>query len=94
MFFIDITNKGRPARNPVEHNTDSGTHYDFYFVFYDRPIQDNPNDIITFFVQGIHSDTLSPPPRPVPEPSTFALLAIGGIALVGYGWRRKRQQAV
>ena len=29
----------------------------------------------------------------VPEPSTFALLGIGGIALVGYGWRRKRQQA-
>lgn len=30
----------------------------------------------------------------VPEPSTFALLGIGGIALVGYGVRRKRQQAV
>lgn len=30
---------------------------------------------------------------PVPEPSTFALLSIGGIALVGYGARRKRQQA-
>ncbi|TWU06892.1 PEP-CTERM motif protein [Symmachiella macrocystis] len=29
----------------------------------------------------------------VPEPSTFALLGIGGLALVGYGWRRKRQQA-
>lgn len=29
----------------------------------------------------------------VPEPSTFALLGIGGIALVGYGWRLKRQQA-
>ncbi len=29
----------------------------------------------------------------VPEPSTFALLSIGGLALAGYGWRRKRQQA-
>jgi len=26
----------------------------------------------------------------VPEPSSLALLGIGGIALVGYGYRRKR----
>lgn len=31
--------------------------------------------------------------RAVPEPSTLVLLAIGGVSLVGYGWRRKRQQA-
>ncbi len=31
--------------------------------------------------------------NPVPEPSTFALLTIGGLVLVGYGWRRKRVQA-
>lgn len=28
----------------------------------------------------------------VPEPSTFVLLSIGGVALVGCGWRRKRRQ--
>ncbi len=29
----------------------------------------------------------------VPEPSTFALLGIGSLALIGYGWRRKRRLA-
>lgn len=29
----------------------------------------------------------------VPEPSSLVLLGIGGIALVGFGARRKRQQA-
>ena len=31
--------------------------------------------------------------RTVPEPSTFALLGIGGIALIGYARRRKQQAA-
>jgi hypothetical protein len=30
---------------------------------------------------------------PVPEPSSIVLLGIGGFALAGYGWRRKKQAA-
>jgi hypothetical protein len=35
-------------------------------------------------------------PEPVPEPSTFAMLAIGSAILVSYGWRgrKKTQRAV
>jgi hypothetical protein len=33
----------------------------------------------------------SDPAAPTPEPSTFALAGLGGLALVGYGWRRRRR---
>jgi PEP-CTERM motif len=39
--------------------------------------------------------TLNTPytPASVPEPSSFALLAIGGLVLGGYAWRKKKQTA-
>ena len=51
----------------------------------------------TFGMVHNRSNTIVPAMRisgltSVPEPSTFVLLGIGGIALVGYRYRRKRQQ--
>jgi hypothetical protein len=33
-------------------------------------------------------------PSPVPEPSSLALLGMGVISMIGYGWRRKRKLVV
>jgi hypothetical protein len=45
---------------------------------------------VDFLTIGVTTTPLAPPPTPVPEPSTFALLALGGGALVG--WRRWRKR--
>lgn len=40
---------------------------------------------------GIDGLAFFPTVTAVPEPSTFALAAIGGAGLLGYGWRRRRR---
>ena len=32
-----------------------------------------------------------PPPNPIPEPGTFVLMVMGILAMVGYGWRRRKR---
>ena len=33
-------------------------------------------------------------PTPTPEPGTWVLMGTGLVGLLGYGWRRKKRQAV
>ena len=52
----------------------------------------------TVTVGEVAFDTSAPimpgPSAPtIPEPSTLALLGIGAVSILGYGWRRKRKQA-
>ncbi|MEI8063138.1 MAG: PEP-CTERM sorting domain-containing protein [Verrucomicrobiota bacterium] len=44
---------------------------------------------LTFFTPGIGLGTSSA----VPEPSSFAMLGIGGLLVGGYAWRKKQQTA-
>jgi hypothetical protein len=40
---------------------------------------------------GNEVDAVSLVATPTPEPSTFALAGLGGLGLVGYGWRKRRR---
>lgn len=47
----------------------------------------------SLYFTSIHTheiNELRPTASPVPEPASIVLLGIGGIALIGYEWRRKR----
>jgi hypothetical protein len=39
------------------------------------------------------SQSFTPPPTSVPEPSSILLLGIGCFGLLGYSWRRRKQAA-
>ncbi len=51
-----------------------------------------PSGVGTVFENGPNPVNLAFQ-RAVPEPSSVALLGIGALGLVGYGWRRRRRTA-
>ncbi|TWU14625.1 hypothetical protein CA54_34940 [Symmachiella macrocystis] len=66
--------------------------FDAFLTNYGLGISDGNMDInqINGFVVGAHLTTATGAEL-VPEPASITMLAIGGIALCGYGWRRKRR---
>jgi hypothetical protein len=79
-----------PAEGPFTGPLD----FDAFLTNYGLGISDGNMDIdqINGFVLGVHLTTAVGAVL-VPEPSSITMLAIGGIALCGYGWRRKRRAA-
>ena len=68
--------------------------FDAFLTNYAAGIAQGNMDInqINGFVVGAHLTT-AVGAELVPEPSSITMLAIGGIALCGYGWRRKHRAA-
>ncbi len=77
--WVDI---GRSYDNGV-----SGSVYTVYGWAWDTTLNETIN-AGTFVGNVIGSSSA------VPEPSSFAMLAIGGLVLGGYAWRKKKQQTV
>ncbi len=77
-----------PGQGPIA----GPLHFDLVLTNYGLGMsQGNMNvNEINGFVMGAHLSTAVSTTM-VPEPSTFALLAIGGVALAGFGYRRKRR---
>ena len=51
----------------------------------------NPNSLWMFSL-GVGPTLVEAPTTPVPEPTSLALLSTGALFLLGYGWRRRRQE--
>ncbi len=67
--------------NLFEADKGSGNIYEF-----------TPGGSQSTFATGLGApECLAFAPTPTPEPSTFVLLVIGAAGLVGYGWRRRKQ---
>ena len=46
---------------------------------------------LTFASTGTSDMTMTPITEVIPEPSTLALLSLGILSVVGYGWRRRKR---
>ncbi len=79
---------------PAEGPFTGPLHFELALTNYGLAMSQGNMDVneINGFVIGAHLTTATGAVL-VPEPSSIALLAIGGVALCGYGWRRKRRTA-
>jgi len=87
-----ITSLTASTGNPLDISTSfTADSLSFNFELNSTNSLDQAEYLNTFTFEASHDQQ---PPSSVPEPSAFALLGIGSLALVGYGWRRKRARAV
>lgn len=88
-FILSDGDVGTWEQITIKHLIPIGTDYmEFNVNAWENIFNDSaPNEF-----DGHYADNASVTYSIIPEPSSFMLLSIGGIALVGYGWRRKRQR--